>query len=487
VPHLFLASALFLGLPPSAEQIDRVIETALAQWQVPGIAVVIVHEGRVVHRKGYGVAELGTKTPVTPDTVFPLASCTKPFTTTLLATLVDDGRFGWNDPVRKHLPFFRLKDPVANERVNVRDLLCHRTGLGPHDLLWYRSPWSIEDRVRKLALLDPVADFRTGFHYQTIAFGAAGLAGERAAGRPWADLLLERVLRPLGMTSSAAVQPTDKAALASPHKRDKAGVIQVIPRYDLASPDPAGSLHSTARDLASFLQLHLDGGVHDGKRLVSSARIRELQEPNVVIPFQEHSAVLNPETVQISYGLGWIIQDYRGRKMILHGGAIDGFRSHLAILPQAKLGIGILSNLDGSLCNYALAHSLVDLFLGVSNRAWNDIAQNLERHERQIETNRAALLRKIRPLGARPPRPLADYLGFYEDDAYGPCHIALKDRGLELTWGLIRSPLEHYQGDVFLAAEPPFHDTRIEFALTPGGGVAAVKFLERTFARRPVK
>jgi CubicO group peptidase (beta-lactamase class C family) len=482
VIHVLLAHSLFIALPPSADEVDRTVRRALEQWKVPGLAIVLIQDDRVFLLRGYGLASIDAKAPVTPDTVFPLASCTKPFTSTLLAMLVDDGKLAWDDRVSKHLPYFKLKDPFANERVTLRDLLCHRTGLGPHTMLWYRSPLSVEERVRKLALLEPGAEFRTAFQYQTIAFDAAALAGELAAGRSWSDLMDQRLLKPLGMASSSPVQP--KSGMAGPHKLGKDGVVEIMPRYDLTTADPAGSLHATARDLAPFLRLQLQGGRHAGQRLVSPARIHDLHQPNCIIPREGAGALLNPETVQISYGLGWIVQDYRGRKMILHGGAIDGFRAHLALVPEAKLGIGILSNLDSSLCNFALANSLTDLFLGAPPRAWNDELLKFEQFERVSEANRASQFRKNRPAGAKPPRPLADYPGDYTDEAYGTCQIAAAKGGLELKWGTLRCPLEHYVGDFFVANEPPFRDAPLEFVAGPGGTVIEIRFLERRFLRK---
>jgi len=479
-----LLSLAFLALPPAAEEIDRHVQTALDRWQTPGLALVIVHNDRIVHLQGYGREALEAKAPVTADTVFPLASCSKPFTAALLAMLVDDGKLRWDDPVRKHLPDFQLKDPWATERATVRDLLCHRTGIGPHPLLWYQSPLSMEERIRKLALLEPDSEFRTEFHYQTVAFGAAGLAGERAAGKLWADLMSERVFEPLGMTSSSAVEPTQAKSLARPHIRGRDGVIRGMPRYSLKQPDPAGSVHSTARDLSRFLRMQLAEGSLDGKPLLSAARIRDLQQANVIVPMEGLSAQLNPETVQIGYGLGWIIQDYRGRKMILHGGAIDGFRSHLVMFPEAQLGIGILSNLDSVLCNFALANVLADRFLELKPRGWFDEIAKLEETVAKQDARRSKLLRARRPANAQPLVPLKDYVGVYEDPAYGPCEVTLTDRGLEVALRSMRSPLELYAGHLFLADEPPFRDAPFEFVSAADGTIRELHFLHRTFLRK---
>ena len=165
-----------------AQAIDSLVQEAMKSWRVPGAAVVIVHEDRVLFLKGFGVRALDQSGAVTPDTVFPLASCTKSFTTLLMGILVDEGKLDWDDPVRKHLPFFRLTDPLADAQVSLRDLLTHRTGVGSHDLLWYKSPFGLEERIRRSCRLGAKHPFRSTFEYQTVFFSAAGVAASQAAG-----------------------------------------------------------------------------------------------------------------------------------------------------------------------------------------------------------------------------------------------------------------------------------------------------------------
>lgn len=479
--QLLITSVILIATPPSADEIDQIAKRAIDRWGVPGLALVIVENDRVVHLKGYGVSSIDDRTPVTSDTIFPLASCTKPLTATLLASLVDDRVLGWNDPVRKHLPDFLLKDRFATERATIRDLLCHRTGLGSHALLWYQSPLSIEDRIRKLAILEPAADFRTEFHYQTVAFGAAGIAGSMAAEKPWAKLMAERVFQPLGMAATTAVEPDDAKFLAAPHLRGRDGVVRRIPRYSLKQPDPAGSVHSTARDLGQFLRMQLAAGSLDGKQIISEIRIRDLQQANVIIPKEGASEQLNPETVQIGYGLGWIVQDYRARKMVLHGGAIDGFRSHLVVFPHSHLGIGVLSNLDSVLCNYALAHTLADRFLDATPRNWIDEIFAFEENGKKQDARRSLLMKARRPADAQPIMPLKDYVGVYEDEAFGSCEVTMTDGELQLTLRKMKSKLEHYAGHVFLADEPPFRDAPVEFVSGPDGGIRELRLLGHVF------
>ncbi len=237
-----LASLLpaFAPAETSSSAIDALVKDALKQWRVPGLALAIVRDDRLLFIQGYGVRQVGRADPVTPDTVFPLASCTKPFTSLAIAMLVGEDKMAWDEPVRKHVPFFHLADQWANANVTIRDLLCHRTGIGSHDMLWYKAPWSFEERIRKIGQVELESPFRSLFHYQTILYGTAGYAAGKASGKDWRDLVRSRVLEPLGMASSSPVFPGEKTELAAPHRQDAAGKIGPITRYPLDQPDPAG-------------------------------------------------------------------------------------------------------------------------------------------------------------------------------------------------------------------------------------------------------
>src|SRR5262245_32023161 len=279
-----LAALALLAASPAragevdARALDALVERTIKLWKVPGTAVVVVRGDEVVYLKGFGVREAGKKAPVTPDTLFPLGSCTKTFTTASMAVLVDQGKMAWDDRVRKHLPYFRLSDPLADADVRLRDLVCHRTGLASHNLLWYRSPWSQEETVRRAGKLPLSKPFRSAFQYQSTMFTAAGLAVARTSGVGWGDFVQEKLLTPLGMkattlTSTAAEKAPDHA---SGHRLGDGGRAEVMDRYPLPVPEPAGSIHSNARDLAKWLRFHLGDGTAGKKRILSVERLAEL-------------------------------------------------------------------------------------------------------------------------------------------------------------------------------------------------------------------
>lgn len=451
LPLLLALAATPTAGPPVDKRIDPVVEAALAAWEVPGAAVVVVTPDRVVHLKGYGVRRLGHADPVTPDTVFPLASCTKAFTTALAARLADEGKLAWDDPVRKHLPDFHLSDPAADALVSLRDLAAHRTGLAGHDLLWYRSPLSQVELVRRAGKLPLSRPFRTEMQYQSIMYVALGQAVARAGGKPWDELLTDRLLRPLGMTevtltTTAAAKVTDRAAGHRPGPGDK---LAEVPWYEQPDPNPAGSLNATARDLAAWLRFHLAEGKYGDDQVVSAAGLRETHTPQTVIRAEGAAGALNPDANVLAYGLGWVVQDYRGHLLCQHTGLIDGFRAHLTLLPKDGYALAVLANREGTRMNLALSNTLVDLLLGLPAKDWNKYLQGVladEAAARRVQARKDDLGR--RP-DAAPSVPLEDLAGTYEDPAYGPATVRAGKDGLEWEWKPWKGRLEHYAFDTF--------------------------------------
>lgn len=491
--HL-LAAFVYLALTsaacaqaPSAEQIDAIVDKALKHWRAPGVAVAVVFEDRLVYLKGAGVKEVGKADPVTADTIFPLSSCSKTLTATVLAMLVDDVnvKIGWDDPVRKHLPWFKLADPLANDNVTLRDLLSHRTGLGAHEPLWYRTPLTMEERVRRLAFIEPSHAFRTTFQYQAIAFGAAGLAGAQAASTTWEDMMQRRLFKPLDMKTASAVYPGDgKADYASPHRRTGQRMA-VIERYPYDQPDPAASVHASVRDLSKFLRFQLNGGLAQGRRILSTKNLLETHAPRMIIPRQGLARTMSPHSNIIAYGHGWVVQDYRGLGVLMHGGMIAGFRAQITLVPDSRLGIAVLSNLDLTWMNYALSHTLIDRFCQLTAKDWNtyclDVELADELNERQTEQ---AILAARKP-HLKHTLPLASYAGTYHDPAYGTCEFQTVNGQLHWKWNNVQSRLEHFQNDTFMAQDDPVKTMLFAFQLNEKkDAVEAFVAMERKFHKK---
>jgi CubicO group peptidase (beta-lactamase class C family) len=478
-------------LPPPARAldppaIDPVVTEALRAWDVPGLAVVVVSPERVLWLKGYGKRELGGEPPVTPDTIFPLASCTKAFTATLLAMLTDDGKLTWDDPVRKHWPDFHLADPLADAGVTLRDLLTHRTGLASHDFLWYRAPWPLEEVVRRAGRLPFERPFRTSFQYQSVLYAAAGLAASKAAGESWDVLVQRRLFEPLGMTSARCTTPAPEQALdrATPHRLDRHGRLRPIPWYVQLEPNPAGSIHVSARDLAPWLQFQLGDGTYHGRRLVSAANLAETHTPQFALRLDGLVRDANPDTLQMSYGLGWVIQDYRGHLLVSHAGAIDGFRAHITLMPRAGLALALLSNRHQTRMNLALSNALVDRLLGLPPRDWNTHFLSLVKQEQEaLRAVREERDRQRQP-GARPGRPLGDYAGTFGHPAYGEIRVRLTDDRLCWEWNRFRGPLTFHHGDAFELSHEDFNDPLIEFTPDEHGVIKGLVFLGLAFRKK---
>ena len=466
---------------PDARVIDTVVKDSLRAWEVPGAAVVIVSDDQVVYAQGFGVKVQGGKDPVTPDTIFALGSCSKAFTTTLMAMVVDDGKLAWDDPVRKHLNYFHLRDTVADSAVTLRDLVTHRTGVGSHDFLWYRSPLSHEERIRKLALLEPAYTFRSGFQYQSTMFTAAGLAAESAAGDKWVDLVQKRVLDPLDMkhvklTSVAATKTDDHA---TPHRRNERGSIEAIDWYEMKEPDPAGSVSASARDLGQWMRFHLNHGKMDGKQLVSAKNLDETHTPQNVIRMTPALEAMHPETSLMNYAMGWVVHDYRGQRVVAHAGLIDGFRVQITMVPEKKLGIAVLTNFQDARMTTAVSCTLVDVYLGLKRRNWDEYLLKVVKDEADAQSARRKEKDKQRQPDVKPTRELPAYVGVYEDEAYGKMEIKLQGNALVLKWNSYSPPLNHFKGDAFTVELGSAGISDVEFKLAPKSReVVSFKFAE---------
>jgi CubicO group peptidase (beta-lactamase class C family) len=479
-----VGSARAAGQPPDRAAIAGIVNDALEAWKAPGVAVAVVYRGEVYYCEGHGVRELGRNQRVTRRTVFPLASCSKAFTTTALAMLVDEGKVHWDEPARRHVPFFRLADPLADANVTIRDLLSHRTGVAGHDLLWYRAKGSQEEIIRRIGLVPPSMSFRSGYQYQSIMVMAAGYAVGTASGSSWQAFVQKRILDPLGMGDTTLTTPP---ALRGPdhangHRHNKAGKVEVVPWYPMVSPDPAGSVNSSAADLSKWLLFHLgEGG--KARKLVSAAALEETHSPQTIMRLVGNDRDFQPFTHQMSYGMGWVVQDYRGQHLVAHGGSIDGFRSHLTLVPDARLGIALLNNLEGSQMNLAISNSLVDLFLGLSPQDWNGRFLETMKKEEAGKEEAIRHWQATRKKGTRTSRDLAAYGGSFQNPAYGTARIELKDGALAWQWSTFSGVLEHFHYDTFTARNRFLGDPMVVFRLDAKGEVVGMQFLNMDFRK----
>jgi CubicO group peptidase (beta-lactamase class C family) len=461
------------------------VEDTLKRWEVPGAAIVVVHGDDTVFLEGFGRRALGQPAKITPDTIFPLASCTKAFTTTLLAMLVDDGVLEWDDLVSKHLSTFKLSDPNANALLTVRDLLCQRTGIAGHDLLWYHAPWNIDEVLKRAQSLPLEYPFRAGFRYSSIPFMAAGRLLEKRTGEKWEKLVRTRICEPLGMTAYFTTQEIPKDAdRAAGHRLARNGKVEPMPLWELREPNPSGSIHLSAKDVAAWLKFHLNRGLApNGERLVSINNLNETKMPHNIIRREGIVKTLNPDTVQLCYALAWIVYDHRGKKVISHGGIYDGFRVQLTMLPDEKLGFAVLCNLHDTRMNAALVNSLIDLYCGLQPRDWNDYFRKIVEDETAERKAELAARNAARDASKKPSLALADYAGEYTQAAYGTLTTKVHNDKLVLLWSSFECQLEPFEGETFRVTDGYFEDQLVVFTVA-GGKATGARFISQDFKRK---
>lgn len=481
------ALAATIGAPVrnvDVSAIENDAEIARRFWDVPGIAVIVVSRDQTLTIKGLGLRDIEAKAPVTPDTIFPLASCSKSFTTALAAMLVDEGKLNWDDPVRKYLTSFHLADSLADQSVTLRDLFTHRTGLASHDFLWYRSSLPLTEIIQRAGQLPLEKPFRTAFQYQSVMYSAAGLAVANAGHDSWEDLIRKRIFEPLHMSSASCRTPPDgKLERATPYKANAEGRLRAVPWYQQSEPNPAGSIHLSARDLASWLRFQISDGMVGDRRLVSAAGLKETHTPQIVIRMDEGVRAMNPDTQQISYGMGWVIQDYRGHLLVSHGGIIDGFRAHIALLPNEGFAWAILCNRHQTRLTLSLSNTIADRLLGLTPRDWNAYfkatTDQIDQHKREIRRQRDAARRPDQP----PSVPLSQLEGQYEYPPYGQAQVQFHGGELTWKWSGFEGKLSHHHGNVFELANEQLEDPLIEF-LVESGRVTGFAFLNLPFAKK---
>jgi CubicO group peptidase (beta-lactamase class C family) len=486
------------------KEIDEYAARALQDWRAPGMALAIVKDDRVVLARGYGVRELGKPGNVDAETLFAIASNSKAFTAAALAVLVDEGRLKWDDPATKHLPGFELYDPYATREITVRDLVSHRSGLATFggDLLWYETTYGRDEVLRRIRHLKPVSSFRSRYGYQNVMFLAAGEIVENIAGKSWDDFVRARFFAPLGMkhtnTSITAFKPG--ANVATPHN-EKGGALHAITYANVDNVGPAASINSCVADLAEWMRLQLGRGSYAGRQIFSAANSWEMWQPNIAIPISEAAAKNNPTRHFQAYGLGWFLSDYHGRKVVSHGGGLDGMISQTALMPEENLGVVVLTNSETPLASL-LVNKVFDVFLGVAKRDWS--AEALERAKKAKEAEKVAEAKvaAARVKDTRPSLALERYAGTYSGALYGDARIAVENGKLVLR--LVPAPnfvgdLEHWHYDTFRltwreSVRYPFPKGAVTFTLNAQGEIEKMiidcpnpdfDFKELDFTRAP--
>ena len=458
--------------------LDAYVEAALKTWKTPGLGLAVIRNDSVIYARGYGIRDLGKPDKVDERTIFAIGSASKAFTAASVAMLVDEKKVSLDANPALYLPGFQLYDPYATREVTVRDLLSHRSGLARGELAWYGSGNDRDEIVRRVRFLAPSWSFRSRYGYQNIMYIAAGQVVAKTSGRSWDDFVRERIFSPLGMSSSStsvrgiAGQPN----VAAPH----AGVndtMRAIPWRDIDNAGPAGSINSSALEMAQWVRLQLCRGSYGGKQLISARMVDEMHQAHTVIRSDSADRANNPESHLRAYGLGWFLQDYRGRLAVHHGGNVDGFTALVGMMPEERFGVVLLSNQNGSGLPTALMFRLFDLQLKAPLKDW--ATESYARTQAQIARGREAQQKAAaeRVANTKPSLPLSAYAGTYADSLYGKLSIREENGALQLSFGPTwKAKLEHYHFDSFRARldTPVLPPVPVTFRIGANGKVESV-------------
>lgn len=459
---------------PQLADVRTFIEQALADWQVPGAAVVIVQDGEIVMAEGFGLRDVERELPVTPHTRFGIGSSTKAFTATAFQMLVDEGALSWGQPLRELIPGFRLADKFASEHATALDFALHRSGLPRHDILWMaNSDLDANTLIAAAEQLQPSAGFREGWMYNNFGYVLLGHLIEQADGRAWAEFVTERLLQPLGMDETnftiADLLASDDFSLAYAAAEEG---WDVVPLSELGAAGPAGAINSNAVDMGKWLLLQLSDGRVGDEQLVSGAGMANLRTP--------HISMGGPEDEHInfsSYGLGWMIDSYRGHYRVHHGGNTIGFSADVAFIPGKNVGVAVLTNGLFTPLPTVIVHHVLDALLGLEPVDWSGdllAVQQLQAAAMQQSGMDGGEAQAGRRAGTTPSHDLAEYEGTYAHPAYGTLNVALSGEQLSVTYYDLQTTLEHWHFDQFRGQISPYIPMEFPFVFeTDGAGEIA--------------
>jgi CubicO group peptidase (beta-lactamase class C family) len=489
---LLLAGLVYCSADVNAQTaappgLDEYVESIRASFDVPGIGLAIVRDGRVVLARGYGVRTLGKPGRVDSNTLFGIASNTKAFTATAIGLLVEEGKLEWDAPVTRYLPWFQLSDPYVTREITVRDLLVHRSGLGlgGGDLLWWpASTYTRKEIAHRIRSIPLATSFRSAYAYDNVLYLVAGEVIEAVSGRTWEDFISTRILALLGMNRTTVRHSAagEGANAATPHARIN-GTVRPVEAFTSDNTNPAGGINSSVAEMAQWLIVQLDSGrTSGGSRLFTPRVTRELW--SLVTPVQIGDpppplASLRPNFN--GYALGFGVYDYRGMKVVQHTGGLPGYVSEVTMIPQLKLGVVVLTNQESSEAFSALTFTILDYYLGAPAVDWKEAYRRTTSYRDSVIASSERRAFASRDTSSRPSLPLERYAGKYEDPWYGEVEVRYLNGRLIMRFGHTPSldgEMEHWQYDTFIARwkDPDLRaDAFVTFSLNPDGSIDRVR------------
>jgi len=431
-------------------EFEAYAKKGMADWKVPGMAIAIVQGDAVIYEKAFGVKTLGQKEPVTTDTVFQIGSTSKAFTAALVGMLVDEGKVKWDDPVVDHLDDFMMYDSWVTRQFTVTDLMAQHSGMPEHAgdtaaIIGF-------DRahiIGSIRFIKPVTSFRSAYAYQNNLFLVTAKLIEKHTGKSWEENIRQRIFKPLGMTASSVDMASFKAGkdVATLHHLMD-GKIVILPMswpsmdwvYTYA---PAGGINSNVKDVAKWIRMQMNGGSFDGKQLITRQSVQHMHTPETVVPS-------TPPVTRQYYCQGWVYREACPYPIIWHNGGTSGSKTMIAFIPQAGVGIVVLSNLIETPLPESLAFRFFDIYFGNPVRDWSKEA--LERVAKEEKEAKSYIPKP--PAEPALALPLEKYTGDYSNDIYGKLTVLQKDRTLVAVVGPKGTEilLRHFERDIFIAS-----------------------------------
>ena len=434
---------------------DGFVQEQMAYWNIPGTALAICLDDQLIFEKGYGVRNLKTGAPMTPETLGCIASGSKSFTSGVLALLADEGRLDFDRPVREYIPDFAMMDPFASQEVTVRDMLYHRTGLADHDATWPAPGVSREEYMHRLKFLAPDRPFRSTAEYNNVMYGILGHIAERISGQTWEELVRGRILDPLGMKRTCLTvgqMRADSDFAVGYFERDRGGVLEEMPPWEMGVAAPAAAVNSCAKEMINWLRLHINGGLFEGRRLFSEAVMEELHRGAVdmrLLPWHWDEVPAYGR-----YAMGWKVTFYRGMEVTFHTGEIEGYCAMEAFIREKKLGFMLMVNRHKPCSPYmfTLAYTIIDRALGLPAVDWPARLRAFDGKFGGTHYHWKVDLMPGTPVpGTFPTHPREQYTGLFQNEGYGQLQVAAEEGGdsLTLVYKGWRLPMEHFHYDTF--------------------------------------
>lgn len=460
------------------------VENSRQDWKIPGMAIGIVKNGKVVYAKGYGFTKVENGKKVDENTVFSIASVSKNITAAALALLVDRGQINWDDKIVDHIPGFRMKNPWITNEITIRDALTHRVGLGRilGNRLQYMTNHSRDEVLFQMRYMDLEKPFRSTFVYNNVMYSLAGQIIEYVDGRTWDMFLLEEFFIPLEMkNSSTSINALHNLEnVAYPHQEIEGKIVQ-IKRRNWDNAGPAGGINASVSDLNKWMLLQLgEAGKYKNRQLISSKQMKEMHTAQVI---RGREAENNPAP---AYGFGWNVQYYEGYKVLTHGGATDGFNTAMYLMPELDLGIIVVANTFNSLGN-AIAFQVFDAYLGKNYKDWNEHYLVNYKNKFQNAKKERKIIHDNRVQNTNRSLPIKEYLGLYESESYGKLEVYLQGEDIYLKlWEdkEMTARLEHWHFDTHRAIwnNIAMREEFVQFYLNTNGKIV---YVEIDFVLRP--